>query len=55
VRVGAWAIEHNFEEPKRSDIKALLEKHGYVRSHTFKQDDFYVAGPSTPALSSAAR
>ena len=42
VRVGAWAIEHNFEEPKRSDIKALLEKHGYVRSHTFKQDDFYL-------------
>ena len=55
VRVGAWAIEHNFEEPKRSDIKALLEKHGYVRSHTFKQDDFYVPGPATPALSSAAR
>ena len=41
VRVGAWAIEHNFEEPKRSDVKALLESHGYVRTHTFKQDDFY--------------
>jgi hypothetical protein len=55
VRVGAWVIEHNFEEPKRSNIKTLLEAHGYVRSHTFKQDDFYVPGPATPALSSAAR
>jgi hypothetical protein len=55
VRVGAWAIEHNHEEPKRSNIKALLESHGYVRSHTFKQDDFYVPGRATPALSSAAR
>jgi FkbM family methyltransferase len=43
VRVGAWAIEHNFEEPKRSDIKRLLESRGYVLSHTFKQDDFYAA------------
>ena len=42
VRVGAWVIEHNNEEPKRSDIKALLESRGYRRSHTFKQDDFYV-------------
>jgi hypothetical protein len=42
VRVGAWDIEHNNEEPKRSNIKALLESHGYVRSHSFKQDDFYV-------------
>jgi hypothetical protein len=41
-RVGAFAIEHNNEEPKRSDLKKLLESKGYVRSHTFKQDDFYV-------------
>jgi len=41
VRVGAWSIEHNFEEPKRSDLKRLLESRGYVRTHTFKQDDFY--------------
>ena len=41
VRVGAWTIEHNFEEPKRSNLKTLLESHGYVRTHTFKQDDFY--------------
>ena len=43
VRVGAWVIEHNFEEPKRTDILRLLESRGYVRSHSFKQDDFYVA------------
>ena len=43
---GAMAIEHNDEEPKRSEIGALLESHGYVRVHTWKQDDFYLpAGP----------
>ena len=41
VRVGAWVLEHNFEEPKRSDARRLLESHGYAFSHTFKQDDFY--------------
>ena len=46
VRVGAWDIEHNFEEPKRTNIQKLLESHGYVRSHTFKQDDFYIPKPS---------
>jgi hypothetical protein len=45
VRVGAWAIEHNNEEPKRSNIKTLLESHGYARVHTFKQDDFYAPKP----------
>jgi hypothetical protein len=43
VRVGAFAIEHNEEEPKRSQIKAFLEQRGYVRTHTYKQDDFYTA------------
>jgi FkbM family methyltransferase len=42
VRVGAWVIEHNNEEPKRSDLKRLLESHGYVRAQTFKQDDYYL-------------
>jgi FkbM family methyltransferase len=41
VQVGTWAIEHNREEPKRSQIKALLEARGYERVHTFKQDDYY--------------
>jgi hypothetical protein len=35
------AIEHNFEEPKRTQIRQLLEQHGYVLVHTYEQDDFY--------------
>jgi len=40
-RFGAMAIEHNDEEPKRTDLLKFLESHGYRRVHTFKQDDFY--------------
>jgi FkbM family methyltransferase len=41
-RVGAWTIEHNREEPKRSEIVALLERHGYRRVNEWHQDDFFV-------------
>jgi FkbM family methyltransferase len=41
-RVGAWAIEHNREEPKRSQIVALLAARGYRRVNTWHQDDFFV-------------
>jgi len=41
VRVGAFAIEHNEEEPKRSQIVSLLERHGYRRVHTYRQDDYF--------------
>jgi hypothetical protein len=44
IRVGAFAIEHNQEEPKRSQIVALLERHGYGRVHSYKQDDFFAPG-----------
>jgi FkbM family methyltransferase len=40
-RFGAMAIEHNDEEPKRSDLLKFLEGKGYRRVHSFKQDDFY--------------
>jgi FkbM family methyltransferase len=40
-RFGAMAIEHNDEEPKRTDLLKFLEGHGYRRVHTYKQDDFY--------------
>jgi FkbM family methyltransferase len=40
-RFGAMAIEHNEEEPKRSDLLKFLESKGYERVHSFKQDDFY--------------
>ena len=44
-RFGAMAIEHNEEEPKRTDILKFLEARGYQRVHSFKQDDFYAARP----------
>jgi len=40
-RFGAMAIEHNDEEPKRSNLLKFLEERGYRRVHTYKQDDFY--------------
>lgn len=43
-RFGAMAIEHNDEEPKRTDILKFLEARGYRRVHSFRQDDFYTSG-----------
>lgn len=43
--LGAIAIEHNNEEPKRTQIEELLKTKGYRRSHTWMQDDFYVPAP----------
>ncbi len=40
-KVGVFTIEHNFEEPKRSEIRKLLEANGYRLSKTLKNDDFY--------------
>ena len=40
-RFGAMAIEHNDEEPKRGDLLKFLAEKGYIRVHSFKQDDFY--------------
>jgi FkbM family methyltransferase len=45
-KVGAMAIEHNYEEPKRSAIETLLKAQGYVRVRTWMQDDFYL--PAAP-------
>ena len=42
-RVAAWTIEHNREEPKRSQVVALLAEHGYRRVHEWQQDDFFLA------------
>jgi FkbM family methyltransferase len=44
--LGSIAVEHNNEEPKRSQIEALLKTKGYTKAHTWMQDDFYL--PSTP-------
>lgn len=40
-RLGALTVEHNFEEPKRGAIEALLRSHGYVRVHAHHVDDYY--------------
>ena len=40
-KFGAMAIEHNEEEPKRSDIINYLKQYGYERVHTYRQDDFF--------------
>ena len=42
-RVGAFVIEHNFQEPKRGNVQQLLAGHGYRISHSFGADDFYIA------------
>jgi Methyltransferase FkbM domain len=41
-QIGALTVEHNFQEPRRSEIKALMESHGYKHVHTSDRDDFYV-------------
>ena len=44
-RFGAMAIEHNEEEPKRTDIINYLRQYGYERVHTYRQDDFFAPAP----------
>jgi FkbM family methyltransferase len=46
-KLGSLAIEHNFEEPKRSEIEQLLKSRGYTRVRTWMQDDFYLPTPTT--------
>jgi hypothetical protein len=41
-QLGALAVEHNFEEPKRRQILELMKNHGFARVHTWHQDDFYL-------------
>ncbi len=48
-KLGSIAIEHNYEEPKRSRIEQLLKSKGYQRTHTWLQDDFYLPSTSAPA------
>jgi FkbM family methyltransferase len=39
--VGSFAIEHNHEEPKRTQIEQFLRERGYESARTWMQDDFY--------------
>jgi FkbM family methyltransferase len=41
-RVKALTIEHNWEEPKRRQIRRLLESHGYRNVFARYRDDYYV-------------
>jgi FkbM family methyltransferase len=45
-KLGALAVEHNYEQPKRSRIEQLLRSKGYALERTWMQDDFYV--PARP-------
>lgn len=48
-RFGAMAIEHNEEEPKRTEIINYLRQYGYERVHSYRQDDFFAPGqPVSP-------
>jgi hypothetical protein len=38
--VGALTIEHNFDETRRNQIRALLASKGYRRVRSVVQDDF---------------
>lgn len=47
-KVGAFTIEHGYEEPKRTEIRTLLEKNGYRLAQSRHWDDWYLpveAGP----------
>jgi FkbM family methyltransferase len=48
-KLGSLAIEHNYEEPKRTEIEQLLKSKGYSRSRTWLQDDFYLPTPPPKA------
>jgi FkbM family methyltransferase len=39
--MGVLDVEHNFEEPKRAQIAALMKAHGYRFVRSWLQDDFY--------------
>ena len=41
IRLGALAIEHNYEEPKRTQLVEFLAARGYRRTHSYRQDDFF--------------
>jgi len=43
VAIGAFTIEHNFEEPKRQQIRELLEKNGYRFVREQVVDDWYLS------------
>jgi hypothetical protein len=49
-RMGALTVEHNYHEPTRTEIRTLMESHGYRYVHTSYRDDFYVPAQSAPSF-----
>lgn len=45
IRLGAIALEHNYEEGKRAQLVDFLAARGYRRVHSYRQDDFYTPAP----------
>lgn len=41
IKLGSIALEHNYEEPKRTQLVEFLAARGYRRTHSHNQDDFY--------------
>jgi len=41
-RLGAMCVEHFWREPNRSEIRALMESHGYKRVNSWQQEDYYM-------------
>ena len=52
-RFGAITVEHNFEEPKRSEMRAILGRNGYSLFKSVDFDDWYLKDDYIPAISVA--
>jgi len=40
--IGVLTLEHNDEEPKRTQMRSILESHGMVLAYEVEHDDWYV-------------
>ena len=45
IKLGSLALEHNYEEPKRTQLVKFLADRGYRRTHSYRQDDFFAPAP----------
>lgn len=45
IKLGSIALEHNYEEPKRTQLVEFLAARGYQRTHSYRQDDFFAPVP----------
>lgn len=52
-KFGAITVEHNDEEPKRSEMRAILERNGYSLYKAVHFDDWYLKDDYIPAISVA--